>query len=63
MLPTKQLVQRVLEQLPDDCTLEDVQYQLYLLEKLSHRIKTADGQAYFIPTDEVARRMGKWLVK
>jgi hypothetical protein len=27
-IPTKQLVQQLLDELPDDCTIEDIQYRL-----------------------------------
>ena len=63
MLSTKQQVQKVLEQLPDDCSLEDVQYQLYVLEKLRRRVQMADAGAEVVPQDEVERRMQKWLTK
>jgi hypothetical protein len=63
MLSTKQQVQKVLEQLPDDCSLEDVQYQLYVLEKLRRRVQMADEGAEVVPQDEVERRMQKWLTK
>lgn len=63
MLSTKQQVQKVLEQLPDDCTLEDVQYQLYVLEKLRRRVELADQGTDFVSQDEVEERMKKWLIK
>lgn len=63
MLTAKQQVQKVLEQLPEDCTLEDVQYQLYVLEKLRRRVEMADQAADFVPHDEVEERMKKWLIK
>lgn len=63
MLTAKQQVQKVLEQLPEDCSLEDVQYQLYVLEKLRRRVEMADQGADFVPQDEVEERMKKWLIK
>ena len=30
--PTKQLLQQVVDDLPDDCTVEDAQYRLYVLD-------------------------------
>jgi len=34
MQTTKQEVSELLKRLPDDCTLEDVQYHLYVLQKI-----------------------------
>jgi len=37
----KQQVQSILNRLPDDCTLDDVQYHLYVAETLRHRLDQA----------------------
>lgn len=59
-VPTKQLVQQVLQDLPDDCTLDDVQYRLYLLDVVRRgREDAADGRVF--SQDEVAARLrGRW---
>ena len=44
MLTTKQQVQKVLDQLPDDCTIEDVQYHLYVADLIRRR---CDMSVYF----------------
>ena len=56
----KQQVQKVLEQLPDDCSLEDVQYQLYVIQKIRARSQVAD-KGQFISQAEAEKRMEKWL--
>ena len=57
-MTTKQQVQKVLEQLPEDCTVEDIQYQLYVLERIRRRVEMANADgAQFIPQDEVEARM------
>jgi hypothetical protein len=59
---TKQTVQTVLDGLPDDCTLEDVQYQLYLRQKIANsRQAAAEGRV--VSHDEVKRRLAKWAGK
>ncbi len=63
MLSTKYQVRKVLEQLPEDCTLEDVQYQLYMLERLRRRVEMADQGTEFVPQSEVEERTKKWLIK
>jgi predicted transcriptional regulator len=57
----KQRVQQLLEQLPEDCSIEDVQYHLYVVEKISNRLKAAES-GEFIPHNEVEQRLAKWLV-
>jgi hypothetical protein len=56
----KQQVQKVLEQLPDDCSLEDVQYQLYVIQKIRSRSQMADA-GQFVSQKEAEKRMDKWL--
>jgi hypothetical protein len=34
MLPAKEEVRRVLDQLPDDTSLEDIQYHIYVQQKI-----------------------------
>lgn len=61
-MPTnaKQAVQEMLHQLPDDSSLEDIQYHLYVLEKI--RRGQADVNAGRTHTHEEARkRLSKWL--
>ena len=56
----KQRVEALLKSLPDDCTLEDVQYQLLLIQNLEERIATADKGSFLSPQD-VEKRFNKWL--
>jgi predicted transcriptional regulator len=58
----KARVRELLDRLPDDCTLEDVQYHLYVLEKIDQGL--ADIEAgRTISHEEVARRLrDKWLL-
>ncbi len=58
----KSQVRDVLDRLPDNCSIEDVQYHLYVVEKIRRRIEQADaGQA--IPHTEAEKRLEKWLIK
>ena len=56
----KQEVAQLLTQLPDDATLEDIQYHVYVLEKIQRgRADIAAGRSY---TSEQAReRLARWL--
>jgi hypothetical protein len=41
MSSAKQAVEQLLQKLPDDCSLEDVQYHLYVLEKVRNGLDDA----------------------
>jgi predicted transcriptional regulator len=58
----KQTVLEVLEGMPEDCTLEDVQYQLYLRQKLD-RSRQAAEEGRLVPHEEAKDRLSKWLAK
>lgn len=57
---TKQRVRALLDRLPDDCSLEDVLYHLYVLHAVEHgREEVARGEA--ISHDQVAEELRrKW---
>lgn len=56
----KQDVEHLLQQLPDDATLEDIQYHVYVLEKIRHgRADITAGRRY--TTDEARQRLRRWL--
>jgi len=57
----KQQAQSILNQLPDDCTLDDVQYHLYIAETLRHRLDQLDAGAEVVSQAEAEQRMAKWL--
>lgn len=62
MEKAKQEVSRLLTRLPDDCSLEDVQYHLYVLQKIKHGLEDAkEGRVY--TQEEVKKLMAKWLEK
>jgi len=61
-MTAKQQVEDVLKGLPDDCSMEQIQYHLYVADKTRHRLETADAQPA-IPHDEVKKRLEKWLIK
>jgi hypothetical protein len=56
----KEEVQALLKRLPNDCTLEDVQYHLYVIEKIQKGIDRAQMEGT-LSQDEVERRLDKWL--
>ena len=58
----KQAVRELLDRLPDDCSLEDVQYHLYVLQSIERG--QADAEAgRTISHEDVARELRKkWLI-
>jgi hypothetical protein len=59
MNTAKSEVESLLRKLPDDCTLEDIQYHLYVIEKIRRGIESADSQGT-LTQEEVERRLSKW---
>ncbi|MBI4470744.1 MAG: hypothetical protein HY650_15630 [Acidobacteria bacterium] len=58
----KQDLVALVQQLPDDCPLEDVQYHLYILEKIRRGLE--DFEAGRVATqEEVEARFAPWLVE
>ena len=62
MNTTKDEIESLLQRLPDDCTLEDVQYHLYVLGKIRRGIQRAESEGA-VSQEEVERRLAKWTSK
>jgi hypothetical protein len=60
MATAKEEVRRMLEALPDDASLEDVQYSIYVRERIERGRSEAD-ESRVIEQDEVENRMRRWL--
>jgi len=58
----KEEVKALLDKLPDDCSLEDVQYHLYVVEKINRGIDRAEKEGTMSQGD-VERKLGKWTSK
>lgn len=62
MQKAKDEVAKLLSRLPDDCSLEDIQYHLYVLQKIERgRDDAKEGRLY--SQEEVEKMMAKWLEK
>lgn len=53
-------VASLLASLPEDASLEDIQYHLYVLEKVRRGMERADSEGAS-PHEDVKKRLGKWL--
>ncbi len=58
----KEEVEALLNNLPDDCSLEDIQYHLYVIGKVRNGLEVADSQGT-LSQDEVEDQLGKWLTE
>ena len=62
MATVKEEVRRMIESLPDNATWEDVQYSIYVRERIERgRREATDGK--ILDEDDVERRMKPWLTE
>jgi len=62
MSTAKEEVKAILDKLPDDCSLEDVQYHLYVIEKIRRGIDRAEKEGV-LSQEEVERKLNRWTSK
>jgi len=58
----KERARALIDELPDDCTIDDIHYQLYLIEKINRgeeSLRREGGIAH----DEIRKRAIAWLTK
>jgi predicted transcriptional regulator len=60
MISPKAEVASMLEALSDDVSFEDIQYHLYVLEKVKRGLDRADTEGT-LPHEEAKKRLHKWL--
>lgn len=56
----KDEVSSMLEKLPQDASYEDIQYHLYVLEKVKRGLERAETEGA-VSHQDAKRRLGKWL--
>ncbi len=62
MQTAKEEVMELLQQLPDDSSLEEIQYHLYVRQKVQRGLHDVEqGNVY--SQEEVEKRMGKWTAR
>jgi predicted transcriptional regulator len=62
METAKEEVRRILDSLPDDATLEDIQYRIYVRQAIAAGLRDID-QGRVVSQEEVERRMSRWTEK
>jgi len=58
----KEQVQQILEKLPENASLEDIQYHIYVRQKIEQGLEDVDA-GRVLAHEEVQRRLTKWLTK
>lgn len=62
MSTAKHDVELLLNRLPDDTSFEDIQYHLYVLDKVRRGLEDAHANGA-ISQEEVESRLSKWLTE
>jgi hypothetical protein len=62
MKTAKDEVRSVLEKLPDDASLNEIQYDIYVRQKIELGLE-AIRNGNIIPHEEIEKRMARWLEK
>ena len=62
MQTAKEEVIDLLKQLPDDSTMEEIQYHLYVRQKIQRGLQDVD-QGKVQTQEEVENRMKKWIAE
>ena len=62
METAKEQVQQILGMLPEDASLEDIQYHIYVRQKIEQGLADVEAGRVISHT-EVQQRLAKWLTK
>ncbi len=58
----KEEVRKLLDQLPDDSSFEDIQYHIYVREKIQRGLEDFEA-GRTLTEEEAEQRMARWLGK
>ena len=62
METAKEQVQQILQKLPEDASLEDIQYHIYVRQKIQQGVDDVEA-GRVLSHAEVQQRLAKWLTK
>lgn len=62
MKTAKEEVRDLLEKLPENASLDDIQYHIYVCQKIQKGLEAAD-RGEVTSQEEAERRMARWLQK
>lgn len=60
MATAKQDARKILDGLPEEASLEDIQYHLYVLQRVRRGREDVEA-GRVVPQDEIERRLARWL--
>lgn len=60
MSTAKEEVRKILDRIPDDASYEDIQYHIYVCQKIERGRKDVE-EGCVISQEEMEQRMAKWL--
>ncbi len=61
MASTKEEITTLLNSLPDNASMEDVQYHLYVIEKVRNGLEAAKNEGG-VSQEQAEERLGKWII-
>jgi predicted transcriptional regulator len=56
----KEVVQRLLSELPDEVSFEDIQYHIYVQEAVQRGLDAVE-RGEVVDQEEIERRMAQWI--
>jgi predicted transcriptional regulator len=62
MNTAKEEVRKILDRIPDDVSYEDIQYHIYVREKIERGLKDVE-EGRVLSQEEAEQRMSRWLGK
>ena len=60
VLPAKEQIRQLLERIPDDASFEDIQYHIYVREKIERGMKDVE-EGRLLTEEQFDKRMTRWL--
>ena len=62
MKTAKKEVRKILDQIPDDASFEDIQYHIYVCQKIERGLQDIDD-GRVLSQKQVEKRMSRWIGK
>jgi len=60
MTTPKEEIRKMLDKLSDDASFEDIQYHIYVRQKIARGLKVVE-EGRVVDQEEAERRMARWL--
>ena len=60
MTAAREQVRKMLDGIPDDVSFEDIQYHIYVLEKIERGLRAAE-ECRLLSQEEVDQEISQWL--